>query len=283
MTDRPSSTLCPSCGSLVGVNDEQCLTCGRRNPGMFGLTAALRGLGEDLGFLNIVTAGCGLLFVASLVVTARLNPDALQGGGLLSFLSPSTPSLFLFGASGALPVYGLGRWWTVLSAGWLHGGLVHIAFNLMSARSLLPAMAHLYGPGRTVLLWTIASVVGFLASSTAGAYLPAIPFLRGAGITIGASASIFGLIGALFHYGGQASAHIKEVATRWAVSGALGPPRRLRRRLPRLEMAQPLHPRAGQPRAGGRSVPGRVPPGGGGLGGDRGEAPAVERPRRDLP
>jgi len=221
MADRPSSTLCPSCGSLVGVNDEQCLICGRRNPGMFGLTAALRGLGEDLGFLQIVMGGCGLLFLASLVVTARLNPDALQQGGLFSFLSPSTPALFLFGASGAIPVFGLGRWWTVLSAGWLHGGVIHIVFNMMSARSLLPAMAHLYGPGRTVLLWTIGSVLGFVASSTAGAFLPAIPFLRGAGLTIGASASIFGLIGALFHYGGQASPHIKEVATRWAVSGAL--------------------------------------------------------------
>lgn len=220
MADRPSSTLCPSCGSLVGVNDEQCLICGRRNPGMFGLTAALRSLGEDLGFLQIVMGGCGLLFLACLLVTARTSPDSILRGGL-SFLSPSAAALFLFGGSGAAPVFGYGRWWTVLSAGWLHAGLIHIAFNMMSARSLLPEMARLYGPGRTVLLWTIGSVVGFLASSAAGAFLPAIPFLEGAGLTVGASASVFGLIGALFHYGGQASSHIKETATRWAVSGAL--------------------------------------------------------------
>ena len=179
MADRPSSTLCPSCGSLVGVNDEQCLICGRRNPGMFGLTAALRGLGEDLGFLQIVMGGCGLLFLASLVVTARTSPDSLMRGGLLSFLSPSGTALFLFGGSGAAPVFGYGRWWTVLSAGWLHGGVLHILFNMMSARSLLPAMAHLYGPGRTVLLWTIGSVVGFRREQLRGRVPPGHPVSPG--------------------------------------------------------------------------------------------------------
>ena len=187
---------------------------------MFGLTPVLRGLGGDLGFLQIVLGGCGLLYLASLVVTAKLNPEALQGsGGLLGFLSPSTPALFLLGASGAVPVYGMGRWWTVLAACWLHGGLLHIVFNMMSARNLIPAMSELYGPGRTVLLWTIGGMAGFLASSTAGAFLPNIPFLQGAGFTIGASASIFGFIGALFHYGSRTSSLVREQAVRWALSG----------------------------------------------------------------
>jgi rhomboid protease GluP len=139
---------------------------------MFGLTPALRGLGEDLGFLNIVLGGCGTLFVASLLVTAKMATGAPEGGGLFGFLSPSTSALFLFGASGAMPVFGMGRWWTPLSACWLHGGLLHIVFNMMAARNLIPGVAHLYGPGRTVLLWTIGGVGGFLASSTAGAPMP---------------------------------------------------------------------------------------------------------------
>jgi rhomboid protease GluP len=219
MADRPSSTLCPSCGSLVGIRDEQCLTCGRRNPGMFGLTARLRSLGADLGFLNVVMGGCGALYLASLLVTARLTPETLTGGGFLDFLGPSGKALFLLGGAGAGPVYGMGRYWTLLSAGWLHGGLLHIAFNLMAARNLIPGVAHLYGPGRTVILWTVGSVAGFLASSTMGAFFPHVPFLGGASLTIGASASIFGLIGALYHYGGQGSSHVRELATRWALSG----------------------------------------------------------------
>ena len=48
----------------------------------------------------------------------------------------------------------------------------------------------------------MSAVGGFLASSVAGAFLPFLPsFLRGAGFTVGASAPIFGLLGALLHYG----------------------------------------------------------------------------------
>ena len=62
-------------------------------------------------------------------------------GGLFSMLSPSSRALFLFGASGALPVFAGGRWWTILSAGWLHGGLLHIFMNMMALRQLAPAVA----------------------------------------------------------------------------------------------------------------------------------------------
>ena len=79
----------------------------------------------------------------------------------MSFMAPASPALFLFGASGALPVFGLGRWWTVLSAGWLHGGVLHILFNMMWVRQLAPATAELYGPGRMVIIYTAGSIGGF--------------------------------------------------------------------------------------------------------------------------
>src|SRR6185436_1211000 len=91
--------------------------------------------------------------------------------------------------------------WTVLSAGWLHGSLLHIVFNLMWVRDLGPAVGDVYGAGRMVVIYTVAGVCGFALSSVAGAYLPPLPFLRGAQLTLGASASIFGLLGALVYYG----------------------------------------------------------------------------------
>ena len=42
---RMGSVVCSSCGSLVGVNDEQCYSCGRRNPGMWGFGPLLRAFG----------------------------------------------------------------------------------------------------------------------------------------------------------------------------------------------------------------------------------------------
>jgi rhomboid protease GluP len=192
---RPSSVLCPSCGTLVGVKDEQCLNCGRRYPGMFGFAHVLRNLGDEATFANLVMLVCGALYLATLAA----DHEGIQAGGLLSMLSPSSRSAFLFGESGAVPVFHFGRWWTVLSAAWLHGGILHILFNMMAVRNIAPAVAHLYGPGRTVIVYTVAGVTGFLASSLAGAFLPHI--LGGSTITVGASASIMGLIGALWHYG----------------------------------------------------------------------------------
>lgn len=195
---RPSSVLCPSCGTLVGVNDRQCLSCGRLYPGMWGFAHVLRDVGDDMGFSKIVLWACAALYLASLAA----HTEGISSSGMLSFLSPSVPSLFLFGASGAVPVFGYGRWWTVLSAAWLHGGVLHILFNMMWVRDLAPAAARLYGPGRTVIIYTASAIAGFLASSLAGAFLPFLPrFIGGAGFTVGASAPIFGLIGALLYYG----------------------------------------------------------------------------------
>jgi rhomboid protease GluP len=72
---------------------------------------------------------------------------------------------------------------------------------MMWVRQLAPATADLYGPGRTIIIYTAASVAGFALSSFAGAYLPDLLFLRGGQFTVGASASIFGLLGALVYYG----------------------------------------------------------------------------------
>jgi len=213
---RTGSTLCPSCGMLVGVNDEQCLGCGRRRPGLFGFTALL-GLGHlDDAFVPMVMWVCGALYLASLAA----DVSGIQGSGF-SFLSPSIRSLFLFGAAGAVPIFGYGRWWTVLSASWLHGGALHILFNMMWVRDLGPAVAHLYGGARTVIIYTVAGMVGFVASSLAGAFMPYIPFLQGGRtITIGASASIFGLMGAVLHYGHRGgSSHARQSAMRWIVYG----------------------------------------------------------------
>ena len=62
------SVICTSCGVLVGVNDPTCYNCGRRNPGLWGFAPAFRRLGNDLGFVNIVTGATITLYVLSLVL-----------------------------------------------------------------------------------------------------------------------------------------------------------------------------------------------------------------------
>lgn len=201
------STVCRSCGKLVGVNDERCYHCGQRSPGLFGLGPMLRALGEDLGFGKVVVTGCVVIYLIALL----MDPSQITSGGIFGLLSPTPASNFLLGSSGGFPVFLADRWWTVLSAGWLHGGLLHIGFNLYWCSMLAPAVARLYGPGRSMILFIGSSAAGFLLTSVVFAYFSFLPsFLQGAYNTVGASAAIFGWIGALIYYGRRTGSRLLE-------------------------------------------------------------------------
>jgi rhomboid protease GluP len=215
------SVVCASCGSLVGVNDDTCYSCGRRNPGLWGFGPMLRAFGNDLGFVSLVVYGCSALYVLSLALTVAFGGNIMGTGNPLTMLAPDGRIEILLGASGAQPVFAYGRWWTVLSASWLHGGVLHILFNMLWVRQLGPATADIYGPGRMIIIYTVAGVVGFTLSSLGGLFmgLVPIPFLRGAYVTVGASASIFGLLGALVYYGRRGgSSIIRSEALGYAIT-----------------------------------------------------------------
>ena len=199
------SVVCASCGYLVGVNDAQCYHCGRRNPGLWGFAQAFRQLGHDMGFVPFVMGTCIVLYTAMIVLSGT---SALQGQGLMSLLAPSTLVTVMFGAAGVIPIFGLHRWWTLLSASWLHGSLLHIGFNLLWIRQLAPAVGEFYGPGRMIIIYTVSGVCGFALST-----------IVGSSITLGASASILGLLGALVYYGRRTgSSHVGGQAWSWAIS-----------------------------------------------------------------
>lgn len=217
---KTGSVVCASCGYLVGVNDDRCYHCGRRNPGLWGFAPALRRLGSDLGFVPFMTGLSVIMFAVSLVVSrGDVGMD-----GIFNLLSPNGPALLLLGASGGGPMFELGHWWTPLSANWLHGGLLHIVFNVMWIRQLAPAIGELYGPGRMVIIYTLAGVIGFTASSVAWTVGIRMPYLGGSRLTVGASAAIFGLLGALVYYGRRSgSRHIHAQAMSWVImAGFIG-------------------------------------------------------------
>lgn len=194
---RTGSVVCASCGSLVGVNDAECYSCGRRNPGLWGFAPVLRRMGNDLGFVPMIIYGCAGLYVLGLLLTLAWGGTVMSGSPM-GMLAPASPVQRMFGASGADPVFRFGMWWTVLSAGWLHVSALHILFNMMWVRNLGPATADIYGGPRMVIIYTASSIGGFVLSSIMGLF--GIP-LFGAWMTMGASAPIFGLLGALMYYG----------------------------------------------------------------------------------
>jgi hypothetical protein len=87
---REGSVVCPSCGYLVGVNDEKCFNCGRWNPGLWGYAPLLRRLGNDLGFTNLVVGVCAALYLVTLLASG----GAIRMGGLFNLLSPGCTAAF---------------------------------------------------------------------------------------------------------------------------------------------------------------------------------------------
>ena len=189
-----AAILCPRCHKLVSADAETCLHCGQRKPGLWGATAAMRRLGLQLNFPHLITVFCGVLYLLALA----LDPSAIfQTQGLMQILSPSIQASFKLGVTGTVPIFSYELWWTPITAIYLHGGLLHIFFNMMWVRQLGPVVEELFGPFRLFAIFTVAGITGFIASTLAGHEL-----------TLGASGSIFGLLAAAIAYGRRAGAQL---------------------------------------------------------------------------
>lgn len=82
-----------------------------------------------------------------------------------------------------------GEVWRLFTASFLHAGLAHLAFNTLALLSIGPAIERLYGRLRFVVIFLLGGAVGYVASV---ALVPAP--------SLGASAGVFALLGALLAY-----------------------------------------------------------------------------------
>jgi rhomboid protease GluP len=178
--------LCPSCGRLTRADAPECLICGRRRPGLWGFTSLARRLFRAGSVTQVITVTCIALYVASLVFDPAA---ALRPQGPFEIFSPSGRALRALGMTGSW-AWQRGQWWTLFTAIYLHGGVLHILFNVLWIRQLGPAVEDIYGPARFMIVFTVGGVAGFVVSNLMG-----VPF------TIGASGAIFGLFGAMVAFG----------------------------------------------------------------------------------
>jgi rhomboid protease GluP len=208
MTDK-TSILCPNCRKLISNDELACPYCGMINPG----SRWKRGLFGGFSLLSLdpvkaIIAVNAAFFLFSLL----LNPGALGlSSNPMTFLSPSDASIFLLGATGTLPIAAYGRWWTLISASFLHGSILHLFFNMIALRQLAPFVLDEFGFHRFAILYTWTGIAGFFLS-----YLAGVPF------TIGASASICGMIGAILYYGKSRGGFYGEQIYRQAMGWVVG-------------------------------------------------------------
>ncbi|HEX9022224.1 MAG TPA: rhomboid family intramembrane serine protease [Geobacteraceae bacterium] len=179
--------LCPRCRRIIGSNEDICSWCGtsRANPWWKVMGWTRGNLGEGWAVQAIIAVNI-IFYILTLLLSSRHNLSFSP----LGFLSPDQRSLLLLGATGRIPIDDFGRPWTLLSANYLHGGLLHILFNLMALRQIAPLVIHEYGTNRMFTIYTVGGVCGYAVS-----YLAGTPF------TIGASAAVCALIGSLLYYG----------------------------------------------------------------------------------
>jgi rhomboid protease GluP len=185
---RSGSILCYACGKLNRADAPACFYCGRRNPGLWGLAPGLGRWMGRLDFAGLVT----IVAVAAYVASLLLDPSSLlKARSPFDFLAPSGLALEYLGMTGAEP-WRQGRWWTVLTAIYLHGSLLHLVFNLLWIRQMASDVEEVFGHARFIVIFTVSGALGFVLSNFVGvAY------------TLGASGAVFGLFGAMVYYGRQ--------------------------------------------------------------------------------
>ena len=179
--------MCPNCRAFITSDDKICPYCqaqvgeriiDRRSP-----SDALGGLIPHQRFVTMLI----LLINTGLYVATMLRTQQQGGGG---FGDPSMQTLVDFGAKYAPFIFYRGEWWRLITAAFLHGGLLHILMNSWVLFDLGPQVNQAFGTPRFLSIYFVSSVTGFLASLY---WSPAV--------SIGASAGLCGLIGAMIAFG----------------------------------------------------------------------------------
>ena len=140
-------------------------------------------------------------YLTSTSVAAQLGQAPSMGG-------ISGEVLLRLGAKS--PYILVGQWWRLVTAVFLHAGLLHIGLNLWCIFDLAPEVESLFSATKFIVLYLTTGVAGFVVS------LWWSPF----GLSVGASGAILGLIGILigasFHHGHLGKAY-RSMLWRWVL------------------------------------------------------------------
>lgn len=109
---------------------------------------------------------------------------------IVSGFGVNTLSLIKYGANVSSLVKN-GEIYRLVSYMFLHGGIVHIFFNMYSLYIVGPKVEDFFGKWKYLLIYLVSGITGGLLSVA----------LNGEVISVGASGAIFGLFGALLYFG----------------------------------------------------------------------------------
>ena len=176
---RYEHKTCHECGAVQDRGEATCTRCGAK------LSSRTLQVLQRIGlttpeFLSMAT----LLVLGFIGVHLRLWLAAGSGGF-------SLPGPLLVDFGGRYPPLLADEPWRLLTAIFLHAGLIHLAFNVLATATIGPRVEELYGRLTLLLLFVVTGTLANAASWAVGV----------GGVGIGASGGIMGLVGAAAGHG----------------------------------------------------------------------------------
>lgn len=204
--------MCPNCRAFVSSADSVCPYCEvelkpRRASSPRRSSPVLGGVVPHAHFTTVLLLTINLgLYLVTVVYSMR-------SGNEQAFFGLDGRTLFEFGAKYGEAILA-GQWWRLVTAGFLHGGLLHILMNSWVLFDLGAQVEDVYGTARFIVFYFFATIFGFYVSA---AWNP--------GLSVGSSAGLFGLIGAMIAFGlkdrtGMGAA-VRGLYVRWAIYGLI--------------------------------------------------------------
>jgi rhomboid protease GluP len=204
-----SRRMCPHCRAFITVKDKVCPYCNERvGPRAIDRRSPADLLGGLIPHARFNTIVILLANFGLYLVSALYSMRAETGGG---FSGIDGNTLIAFGAKFG-PAIAAGQWWRLVTAGFLHGGMLHILMNSWVLFDLAPQVEEAYGASRMWVIYFVSTVGGFYLSNL---WSPKSP-------SVGASAALCGLIGAMIalgvtHHSAAVGAAIRSTYIRWAI------------------------------------------------------------------
>ncbi len=207
-----SHRMCPECRALIPRGTKVCPHCGikigpQRARGGTGTPGRIMGIiPTPSSATSMLAAANVLMFVVEWFLTQRAG-GLSASGGLFGGIRGTV--MLRLGAKFGPFIYA-GQWWRLVTAMFLHAGLLHIGFNLWVLFDLGPEVEGLFGISKFVVLYLVTGVFGYMLS------LLWSPM----SLSIGASGAIMGLIGILigatFHHG-HLGKEYRSMLWRWVI------------------------------------------------------------------
>lgn len=205
--------MCPACRALVDRKEQVCPFCGEKIAGMGhgGIGRLLDAVvPQQARYTSFLLTANLILFLLTLVASHQGRGGGFDARALFGSIDAYT--LVRFGAKYGVLI-AAGEWWRFLTPIFLHGSVIHLAFNSWVLFDLGPAVEGIYGPQKFLVLYILTGAAGVAVSL----------FWRPYSISIGASGALFGLIGAMIAYGyrnrGRIGDTVRNMFVRWAIYG----------------------------------------------------------------